>query len=192
MGLDNRIGPKFLHAGPGYGGSCFPKDTRALVESSKSAGYSFNILESVIEVNDRQPLLMAEKIEKPLNGLKGKKLAVLGLSFKPNTDDIRESPAIIIVKELQKKGAAVCAFDPVAMESARKELDGVAFGQNAYEVMEDADALVIITEWNEFRNLDWARVKELISTPVLFDLRNIYEPEKMEKLGFQYHCVGRR
>ena len=191
MGLDNRIGPKFLHAGPGYGGSCFPKDTRALAESSKSAGYSFKILGSVIEVNDRQPLLMAEKIEKPLNGIKGKKLAVLGLSFKPNTDDIRESPAIVIIKELQKKGAAVCAFDPAAMESARKELDGVAFGQNAYEVIEGADALVIITEWNEFRNLDWARVKELISAPVLFDLRNIYEPEKMEKLGFQYHCVGR-
>jgi UDPglucose 6-dehydrogenase len=191
MGLDKRIGPKFLHAGPGYGGSCFPKDTRAIVKLAESLGYRFRIVETVIEVNERQQERMVEKIENTLGTLKGKRLGVLGLTFKPNTDDIRESPAIKIAKTLTDKGVSVRAFDPAGMEASKEVLREVVFVRDMYEVAEDADALVLITEWNEFRFLDWDRVKALLRSPTVIDLRNIYDPVRMRARGFDYHCVGR-
>jgi len=191
MGLDKRIGPKFLHPGPGYGGSCFPKDTRAIAKLAESLGYRFRIVETVIEVNERQHKRMVEKMESTLGTVKGKRLGVLGLTFKPNTDDIRESPAIKIVKSLVDKGASVVAFDPVGMEAAREVLREVVFAKDMYDVARDADALVLITEWNEFRFLDWDRVKALLRSPTVMDLRNIYDPVKMRARGFDYHCVGR-
>jgi UDPglucose 6-dehydrogenase len=191
MGLDKRIGAKFLHAGPGYGGSCFPKDTRAIVKLAESLGYRFRIVETVIEVNERQHERMVKKIENTLGTLKGKRLGVLGLTFKPNTDDIRESPAIKIVKTLTDRGVSVVAFDPAGMEAAKEVLREVVFAKNMYDVAEDADALVLITEWNEFRFLDWDRVKALLRSPTVIDLRNIYDPVRMKARGFDYHCVGR-
>lgn len=191
MGLDKRIGPKFLHPGPGYGGSCFPKDTRAIAKLAESLGYRFRIVETVIEVNERQHERMVEKMESTLGTLKGKRLGVLGLTFKPNTDDIRESPAIKIVKRLVDKGASVVAFDPAGMEAAKEVLREVVFAKDMYDVAKDADALVLITEWNEFRFLDWDRVKALLRSPTVMDLRNIYDPVRMRAWGFDYHCVGR-
>jgi UDPglucose 6-dehydrogenase len=191
MGLDKRIGPKFLHAGPGYGGSCFPKDTRAIAKLAESLGYRFRIVETVIEVNERQHERMVKKMESTLGPLKGKRLGVLGLTFKPNTDDIRESPAIKIVKSLVDKGAHVVAFDPAGMEAAKEVLGEVVFAKDLYEVAEDADALVLTTEWNEFRFLDWDRVKALLRSPIVVDLRNIYDPVRMRARGFDYLCVGR-
>jgi UDPglucose 6-dehydrogenase len=191
MGLDKRIGPKFLHAGPGYGGSCFPKDTRAIAKLADSLGYRFRIVETVIEVNERQHERMVEKMESTLGTLKGKRLGVLGLTFKPNTDDIRESPAIKIVKGLVDKGASVVAFDPAGMEAAKEVLGKVVFAEDMYDVAEDADALVLATEWNEFRFLDWDRVKALLRSPIVVDLRNIYDPVRMRARGFDYLCVGR-
>jgi UDPglucose 6-dehydrogenase len=191
MGLDKRIGPKFLHAGPGYGGSCFPKDTRAIAKLAESLGYRFRIVETVIEVNERQHERMVEKMESTLGTLKGKRLGVLGLTFKPKTDDIRESPAIKIVKSLVEKGASVVAFDPAGMEAAKEVLGEVVFAKDMYDVAEDADALVLTTEWNEFRFLDWDRVKALLRSPIVVDLRNIYDPVRMRARGFDYLCVGR-
>ncbi|MGD8228593.1 MAG: UDP-glucose/GDP-mannose dehydrogenase family protein [Desulfobacteraceae bacterium] len=191
MGLDKRIGPKFLHPGPGYGGSCFPKDTRAIAKLAESLGYRFRIVETVIEVNERQHERMVEKMESTLGPLKGKRLGVLGLTFKPNTDDIRESPAVKIVKGLVDKGASVVAFDPAGMEAAKKVLKEVVFAKDMYDVAEDADALVLTTEWNEFRFLDWERVKALLRSPIVVDLRNIYDPVRMRARGFEYLCVGR-
>ncbi|KPK30296.1 MAG: UDP-glucose 6-dehydrogenase [Nitrospira bacterium SG8_3] len=191
MGLDKRIGPKFLHAGPGYGGSCFPKDTRAIAKLAESLGYRFRIVETVIEVNERQHERMVKKMESTLGTLKGKRLGVLGLTFKPNTDDIRESPAIKIVKSLVDKGAYVVAFDPAGMEAAKEVLREVVFAKDLYDVAEDADALVLTTEWNEFRFLDWDRVKALLRSPIVVDLRNIYDPVRMRARGFDYLCVGR-
>ena len=191
MGLDKRIGPKFLHAGPGYGGSCFPKDTRAIAKLAESLGYRFRIVETVIEVNERQHERMVEKMESTLGPLKGKRLGVLGLTFKPNTDDIRESPAIKIVKSLVDKGASVVAFDPAGMKAAKEILKKVVFAKDMYDVAKDADALVLTTEWNEFRFLDWDRVKALLRSPIVVDLRNIYDPVKMRARGFDYLCVGR-
>ena len=191
MGLDKRIGSKFLHAGPGYGGSCFPKDTRAIAKLAESLGYRFRIVETVIEVNERQHERMVEKMESALGTLKGKRLGVLGLTFKPNTDDIRESPAIKIVKGLVDKGASVVAFDPAGMEAAKEVLGKVVFAEDMYDVAEDADALVLATEWNEFRFLDWDRVKALLRSPIVVDLRNIYDPVRMRARGFDYLCVGR-
>ncbi len=191
MGLDKRIGPKFLHPGPGYGGSCFPKDTRAIVKLAESLGYRFRIVESVIEVNERQHERMVEKIENSVGDLKGKRLGVLGLTFKPNTDDIRESPAIKILTALINKGASIVAFDPAGMEASKQILNDVDYVQDMYEVAKDADALILITEWNEFRNLDWDRVKALLRSPTVIDLRNIYDPDRMRARGFDYHCVGR-
>ncbi len=191
MGLDRRIGPKFLHPGPGFGGSCFPKDTKAIAHLGASLGYRLKIIESVIEVNEAQVTRMVEKMDKALSGLKGKTVAVLGLTFKPNTDDIRESPAIKIVQELLKRGAQVSAYDPAGMDAARKILGTVKYVPDVFEAARDANALAIITEWNEFRHLDWDRVKQLLREPVVFDLRNIYEPDKMRAKGFEYHCVGR-
>ena len=191
MGLDGRISSKFLHPGPGYGGSCFPKDTKAIVKLAESLGYRFKIVESVIEVNERQKMLMVDKIERILGNLEGKRLGILGLTFKPNTDDIRESPAITIIENLLAKGAHISAYDPAGMEAAAKILKDVNYVKDMYEAARDADALVIITEWNEFRYLDWDKVQARLRSPTVIDLRNIYEPHRMNSRGFNYHCVGR-
>ncbi len=191
MGLDHRIGSKFLHPGPGYGGSCFPKDTMAITKIARANGYTFKIVEAVIEVNDRQRELMIGKIKGLTGSLKGKQIGVLGLAFKPNTDDIRESPAIDIVEKLMAEGAEVKAYDPAGMENAKKVMPGIKYCSDTYEVAEGSDALVILTEWNQFRKLDLARIKKLLKSPKVIDLRNIYEPEAMAKLGFEYASVGR-
>lgn len=191
MGLDGRISKKFLHPGPGFGGSCFPKDTQAIARLAESYGYQFRIVESVIEVNALQSRRMVDKVENALGDLKGKHLAVLGLTFKPNTDDVRESPSIKIIKMLLEKGATVAAYDPAGMEASKAMLPDVQYAEEMYEVAEGADALIIMTEWNKFRNLDWERMKTLLRMPVVFDLRNVYEPGKMKEKGFDYYCVGR-
>ncbi len=191
MGMDNRIGRYFLHPGPGYGGSCFPKDTTALLSVAKEYGGESLIVDAVVEVNRRQRLRMVEKIEKLVGGLKGKQLAVLGLSFKPETDDMREAPSVDIIHALLEKGARVRAYDPVAVEHARKVLKDVEYAEDEFSAVEGADALVFMTEWNQFRALDMQRVKELMRTPKVADLRNIYDPERMRRLGFDYVGVGR-
>jgi UDPglucose 6-dehydrogenase len=192
MGMDNRIGRKFLHPGPGYGGSCFPKDTRALTTVADQFGVETRIVDAVIEANDRQRDAMLEKIENLVGDLNGKQIGVLGLSFKPETDDMRESPAVDVIKMMTSKGARVCAYDPVAMEEARKCLDhGVLFAEDEYGAISGADALVIITEWNQFRALDMERVKQLLKQPKIADLRNIYKPGDLRAMGFEYVGVGR-
>ncbi len=191
MGLDGRIGRKFLHPGPGYGGSCFPKDTRALSRMAQEKGYSFKILDSVIRVNEEQKKRMAMKIQEKVGGLRGKTIGILGLSFKPNTNDIRESSAIAIIKDLLAMGAKVKAFDPVAIEEAKAVLPEVEYKKDAYDVAQGADALVLATEWNQFRRLDLQRLKTLLKTPIFIDLRNVYEPDQMKLLGFNYCGVGR-
>ncbi|MET0622537.1 MAG: UDP-glucose/GDP-mannose dehydrogenase family protein [Pyrinomonadaceae bacterium] len=191
MGMDNRIGRYFLHPGPGYGGSCFPKDTTALLSVAKEYGGESLIVEAVVEVNRRQRLRMVEKIEKLVGDLKGRQLAVLGLSFKPETDDMREAPSADIIHALLEKGARVRAYDPVAVEQARKVLKGVEYAEDEFAAVEGADALVFMTEWNQFRALDMQRVKELMRAPKIADLRNIYDPEQMRRLGFDYVGVGR-
>ena len=191
MGMDNRIGRKFLHPGPGYGGSCFPKDTRALTTVADQFGVETRIVDAVIEANEYQRQAMIPKIEKLTGGLQGKKIGMLGLSFKPETDDMRESPAIDIVRILLERGATVCAFDPVAMDEAKHCISGIEFAKDEYDAIADADALVIVTEWNQFRALDMERVKSLLKAPKIADLRNVYEPEDMRALGFEYVGVGR-
>ena len=191
MGLDNRIGRKFLHVSPGYGGSCFPKDTSALSSIAKSVDFDLKIVNAATEVNDRQKLMMVDKIEKTMGDVNGKIIGILGLAFKPNTDDMRESASITICAGLTKKGAKIQAFDPVAMEEAKKEIPDIKYCKDAYEVAKDADAIVILTEWNEFRHLDLGKVKELFKGSVFIDLRNIYEPEKMHRFGFKYSSLGR-
>jgi UDPglucose 6-dehydrogenase len=191
MGLDHRIGSKFLHPGPGYGGSCFPKDTRALLNIAQKQDYHFQIVEAAINVNDQQRYRMLEKIKEAVGEVRGKTITVLGLAFKPNTDDMREAPSIEIIKGLQKAGARIRAYDPVAMSEAKKILNDVEFAEDTYSAIRGADALVFVTEWNQFRSLDMDRVKRLLKTPIVIDLRNIYEPEKMREYGFQYTSVGR-
>ena len=194
IGLDGRIGRKFLHPGPGYGGSCFPKDTLALVRTAETAGAPIRIVETVVAVNDARKKAMAERIVVAVGGnVKGKTIAILGLSFKPDTDDMRESPALDIVPALIAKGATVHAFDPEAMNEAKKLLpsQGLTFCKDAYETMAGADALVILTEWNEFRSLDFAEVKKRLKKPILVDLRNIYSPAEMAAAGMDYSCIGR-
>jgi UDPglucose 6-dehydrogenase len=191
MGLDNRIGPKFLSAGPGFGGSCFPKDTRAAAQIAREQGLRFRIIEAVLEVNEAVQARMAEKVERALGGAAGKTIAVLGLSFKPNTDDIRESPALPIVQSLLDRGAQVRAYDPEAMEACRPLFPSLTFCAGPYETAEGADALVIITEWNEFRKLELDRLHELLRQPLVIDLRNLYEPGKMATAGFRYISIGR-
>lgn len=191
MGMDNRIGRKFLHPGPGYGGSCFPKDTRALTTVADQFGVETRIVDAVIEANERQRDTMITKLEKLVGGLKGKRIGVLGLSFKPETDDMRESPAIDIIKAVTARGGSVTAFDPVAMVEAKHYLPDIAYANDEYEAIAGADALVIITEWNQFRALDMEKVKSLLRTPKIADLRNIYEPKDMIELGFEYVGVGR-
>jgi len=191
MGMDNRIGRKFLHPGPGYGGSCFPKDTRALTTVADQFGVETRIVDAVIEANDRQRDAMIPKIEKLVGNMAGKRIGILGLSFKPETDDMRESPAIEIIKSIISKGGTVKAFDPVAMEEAKHFIDGIEYATDEYDAIEGADALVIITEWNQFRALDMERVKSLLNAPKVADLRNVYEPDDMRELGFEYIGVGR-
>ena len=191
VGMDGRIGRKFLHPGPGFGGSCFPKDTTALVSIAREYGSDALIVASVVEVNRRQRERMVEKIERLVGDLKGKTLAVLGLSFKPGTDDMRDAPALDIISALVARGARVRAYDPVAMDAARQLLPEIEYANGEYEAVEGADALVFVTEWNQFRALDMERVRTLMRAPKVADLRNIYEPEDMRALGFEYTGVGR-
>jgi UDPglucose 6-dehydrogenase len=191
MGLDRRIGPKFLHAGPGIGGSCLPKDTAALVRFAEKAGCKLRIPRAVLEINRTQRDFVFKKIEHAVGSMKGKTIGVLGLSFKPETDDVRESPAIYITRRMLSKGARVKAFDPAAMAAAGKVLSSVEYCPNAYDVCDRSSALVIFTEWNEFRRLDLARIKSLLKKPVMVDCRNIYDPTELKAMGFKYYCVGR-
>jgi UDPglucose 6-dehydrogenase len=191
IGLDHRIGPKFLQAGPGFGGSCFPKDTSAMADIAKRAGYRFQIIESVMEVNQQIKERMVDKVVDALNGVSGKTIAILGLAFKPETDDMRDSPALTLIDGLQKHGAKIRAYDPEAMANAATMLEEVTFCHDAYETAEGADALVIATEWNEFRALNLDRVKKALQQPVMIDLRNVYDPKRMMQEGFKYIAVGR-
>ena len=192
IGMDRRIGSKFLHPGPGFGGSCFPKDTQALSSVARQFGRESIIVDAVIEVNRRQRRAMVPKIEKLVGGVEGKTIAVLGLAFKPETDDMREAPAIDIISELAKHGAKIRAYDPVAMSEAAKVLPDVTYAADEYEAVTNADALVFITEWNQFRALDMARIRDLMKSPKVADLRNIYDPADMRELGFEYVGVGRQ
>ncbi len=193
IGMDRRIGPKFLHAGAGYGGSCFPKDTHALAAFARRAGVRAGIVEATIGANQRQMQRRVEKIDRAIGSPRGKTVGVLGLSFKPNTDDVREAPALSIISGLKRRGVRVRAFDPVAMHGARKlpALRGVSLVEDAYQAARGADALAIVTEWNEFRNLDLKRLKKLLRRPVLCDLRNLYDPEEVEAAGLRHFGVGR-
>jgi UDPglucose 6-dehydrogenase len=192
LGMDRRIGPKFLHAGPGFGGSCLPKDGRALCAMGRAHGARMRIVEAVMEANDERKRRMAERISAALGGeLRGKTLAVLGVTFKPNTDDVREAPSLEIIPQLQARGARIRAYDPKGMPRAGGILAGVAWCEDAYAAMRDADALVILTEWNEFRALHLDRVKTLLRQPIVIDLRDIYAPQQMAELGFRYTSVGR-
>ncbi len=190
IGLDGRIGGKFLHAGPGFGGSCFPKDTLALLKTSQQANAPVRIVETVVAVNERRKMQMAEKIAAAFGDLNGKTVAVLGLTFKPNTDDMRDAPSLVIVPMLEAKGARIRAYDPEGAREARKLLD-IEMCKDAYEALAGADGVVILTEWNEFRALDLARVKSLLARPLMVDLRNIYRPSQMAEAGFTYVSVGR-
>jgi UDPglucose 6-dehydrogenase len=192
IGLDNRIGSKFLHAGPGFGGSCFPKDTVALLKTGLDHDTPLRIVEAVVSVNDARKRAMARKVASALGGeLRGKTVAVLGLTFKPNTDDMREAPSIPLITALQDMGAKVRAYDPTGMEQAKPLLPNVVFCKDAYDCAKVASALVIVTEWEQFRALDFARLKKTMERPVLVDLRNIYRPEEVTRHGFAYESVGR-
>ncbi len=192
IGLDNRIGRKFLNAGPGYGGSCFPKDTLALMKTARDSDAPIELIETTVRVNSARKQKMAQKILDTLDGnVKGKTIAVLGLTFKPNTDDMRDAPALDIVATLQAEGAKVRAFDPEGMKEAKHLLKDVAFASGPYDCVQGADAVVIITEWDQFRALDLDRVKDALKSPIVIDLRNIYRPHEMEAKGFKYVSVGR-
>ncbi len=192
IGLDGRIGRKFLNAGPGYGGSCFPKDTLALVRTAQQVGAPVRLVETVVEVNDRRKKAMADRIVEACGGdVGGRTVAVLGVTFKPNTDDMRDAPSLDVVPALLAAGATVRAYDPIGMKEAAKLLPGVDWAKDAYACMAGADCVAILTEWNEFRALDLERVAGLLSRPVMIDLRNIYKPAEMREAGFEYHSVGR-
>jgi UDPglucose 6-dehydrogenase len=192
IGLDNRIGSKFLHAGPGYGGSCFPKDTVALIKTAQDHASPLRIVEAVAAVNDARKRAMARKVSAALNGdVRGKTVAVLGLTFKPNTDDMREAPSIPLITALQDMGAKVRAYDPVGMEQAKSVIGNVTFCDDAYSCAKGAAALVIVTEWEQFRALDFDRLKTVMAQPVLVDLRNVYRPDEMSRRGFVYEGIGR-
>jgi UDPglucose 6-dehydrogenase len=192
IGLDNRIGAKFLHAGPGFGGSCFPKDLRALIKTAQDHEVPLRILQAVETVNDTRKRAMARKVSSAFAGvLRGKTVAVLGLTFKPNTDDLREAPSIALITALQDMGARVRAYDPVGMEQAKQVLVDVTYCVDPYDCVEQADAVVIVTEWEQFRALDLERMRELMACPVMVDLRNVYHPEHMKRYGFAYTSVGR-
>jgi UDPglucose 6-dehydrogenase len=192
IGLDNRIGRKFLNAGPGYGGSCFPKDTLALMKTARDAGAPIELIEATVRVNSARKQKMAQKIIDALDGnVKGKTIAILGLTFKPNTDDMRDAPALDIVPALQDEGAKVRAFDPEGMHEAKTLLKDVTFASGPYDCVQNADAVVIVTEWDQFRALDLDRMKDALKTPIVIDLRNIYRPAEMAAKGFKYVSVGR-
>jgi UDPglucose 6-dehydrogenase len=195
IGTDSRIGKQFLYAGVGYGGSCFPKDVQALIKTSEEYHYDFKILKSVEAVNHAQKHTIIKKMEAYFGGsekLKGKRFALWGLSFKPNTDDIREAPSLVVIEELLKRGASLAAFDPEAIENVRKLYDGkIIFTTSQYDALVDADALIIVTEWNEFRNPDFNKIKRTLKEPLIFDGRNVYDIEKMKQLGFKYFSIGR-
>jgi UDPglucose 6-dehydrogenase len=192
IGFDNRIGSKFLHAGPGFGGSCFPKDVRALIKTAQDHDVPMRILEAVETVNDTRKRAMARKVSSAFAGvMRGKTVAVLGLTFKPNTDDMREAPSIPLITALQDMGAAVRVYDPVGMEQARLVLADVTYCKGPYDCVEEADAVVIVTEWEQFRALDLERVRDLMACPVMVDLRNVYRPDEMKQHGFVYTCIGR-
>jgi UDPglucose 6-dehydrogenase len=191
IGLDNRIGAKFLHAGPGYGGSCFPKDTLALLQTADKFGIDQRIVRTTVQVNDDRKAHMIERVAGAVGDLKGKRIAVLGLAFKPNTDDMREAPSIPLINALVERGAEVSAYDPVAREQAEKIFKGIEFAPDAYAAASDADALVIVTEWDEFRALDLEKVAEMLRGKVLVDLRNVYDRDEAEEAGLSYYGVGR-
>ena len=191
IGLDGRIGRKFLHPGPGYGGSCFPKDTLALTRTAKEAGAPIRLIETTVSINDTRKKHMADRILGGLGDAAGKTVGILGLTFKPMTDDMRDSPSLDIVPALQAAGATVRAFDPEGMDEAAKLLSDVTYCENAYDTAKGVDVLVILTEWNEFRALDLERLKTAMKQPLLYDLRNIYDPQEMAEKGFVYHCIGR-
>jgi UDPglucose 6-dehydrogenase len=192
IGMDKRIGDKFLNPGPGYGGSCFPKDTLALLKTSQDYGAPVSIVEATVSANDERKKAMAAKVIAECGGdVSGKTIGVLGLTFKPNTDDMRDAPSLVIVPELIKAGAKVKVFDPEGRHQAEPMLPGVEFVPGPYEVAADAAAVVLLTEWNEFRALDLARVRDSMATPIFVDLRNVYRPDEMHELGFKYSSVGR-
>jgi UDPglucose 6-dehydrogenase len=191
MGLDRRIGPKFLHAGPGYGGSCFPKDTLAILQIAKNNNINLEVIKAVVKANEEQKKRALKKITSSMGRVKGKTVCILGLSFKPNTDDIREAPAIFIIEKLLKAGANIRAFDPVAMKEAKSLLPDITYCKDAYAAIKSSDAVVIVTEWNQFRNLDLNKVKKLAKGDLFFDLRNIYDPEKVRETGLKYFSMGR-
>ncbi|MEI3853241.1 MULTISPECIES: UDP-glucose 6-dehydrogenase [Ensifer] len=192
IGLDGRIGSKFLHAGPGYGGSCFPKDTLALVKTAQDHDAPVRLVETTVAINDNRKRAMGRKVIAAAGGdVRGHKIAILGLTFKPNTDDMRDSPAIAIVQTLRDAGAHIIGYDPEGMENAKKIIDGIDYASDPYEAANEADALVIVTEWNEFRALDFRRLKSAMKTPILVDLRNIYRQDEVVKHGFAYSSIGR-
>jgi UDPglucose 6-dehydrogenase len=193
IGLDNRIGPKFLHAGPGYGGSCFPKDTLALVRTATDAGAPVRLIETTVEVNDARKKSLVDRVARLMGdrGLSGKTVGILGLTFKPNTDDLRDAPSLDLAPALMAQGAVVQAFDPEGMKEAAQHMDGVRFVDGPYAAVEGADVVVILTEWDQFRALDLDRIKLLMNRPVMLDLRNIYRSEDMRKRGFTYSSIGR-
>jgi UDPglucose 6-dehydrogenase len=191
MGMDERIGSKFLHPGPGFGGSCFPKDAKALVALGRSVGYAVKIVEAALEVNEVQKSSILGRVQKLLPNLTGKTIAILGLSFKPETDDMRESPALGIIEELKLEGVLIRAYDPVAMDIAKSLIEDISYCEDEYEAARGSDALVIVTEWNQFRSLDLKRVKKEMRTANLVDLRNIYEPDAVKAYGFNYVSIGR-
>jgi UDPglucose 6-dehydrogenase len=193
IGMDKRIGDKFLHAGPGYGGSCFPKDTLALVKTAQDFGSPMRLIETTVAINDNRKRAMGRKVIAACDGnVRGKKIAVLGLTFKPNTDDMRDAPAITIIQALLDGGADVHVFDPEGMEAAKAVLGPVTYGKNPYEIATGAEAIVVVTEWDEFRALDFRRLKQEMRAPVIVDLRNIYKSEEMEKYGFAHFPIGKR
>ena len=191
IGLDNRIGPKFLHAGPGYGGSCFPKDTLALLQTADKFGVDQRIVRTTVQVNDDRKARMVERVERAVGDLKGKRVAVLGLAFKPNTDDMRDAPSIPLINALVERGAEVSAYDPVAREQAEKVFSGIEFASDAYAAAADADALVIVTEWDEFRALDLDKIAVSLRGKALIDLRNVYDPAEVTEAGLTHYGVGR-
>jgi UDPglucose 6-dehydrogenase len=189
MGLDGRISSKFLHAGPGYGGSCFPKDTLALTHIAEGVGYDFRILKAVLEVNQRQQHRMVDKIRRLLGELKGKTIACLGVTFKPNTDDVRDAPSLVILPALQKEGAKIRAHDPIV--SSLEGVPGITWCRDAYEAATKADCVLLLTEWNEYRDLDLPRLKGVMRSHAFMDCRNVYDPRELGKVGFEYAGVGR-
>lgn len=193
IGSDNRIGNRFLYAGIGYGGSCFPKDVKALINTAKQNNYPMRILQAVEEVNDEQKSLLFHKLEKHFNGdLKGKRIAIWGLAFKPETDDMREAPSLVLIEKLLAAGCEVYAYDPVAVEESKRRIgDAIHYAKDIYDAVVDANALMLVTEWKEFRMPSWSAIKKLMATPLVLDGRNIYDIKEMEENGFVYHCIGR-